>query len=84
MVLPVKSKLKARIAPSNLNPPRETNLRVSPVTLNSTDSYIIFKGEEEVLQPSTTYRFSIFANAISSGVLLLSSFTEIGIFFLIQ
>ena len=39
------------------------------ITLNSTNSYITFKGEEEVLQPSTTYRFSIFANAskLSSG-----------------
>ena len=39
------------------------------ITLTSNNSYLRYKGEEEVLQPNSTYRFSIFVKAseIKSG-----------------
>lgn len=42
-----------------------TEIVNNTLTLTTTNSYIAYKGEEEVLQPNTTYRFSMFVKASS-------------------
>jgi len=48
---------------------KNVNINNGAIDISTTDTYVIYKGEEEVLQPNTTYRFAINVKAsqIKSG-----------------